>query len=171
VAAFVLLLLCTGAASTVSAQEASREEMRSLDEQVQEIKSEVLEIASELRLLEEKLLHPSNTQVAVFVSLEGGEDVQLGSVEIRIDGESVAHHLYRFEELEALRKGGVQRIYTGNVPTGEHQLEVAIAGEVDGGGGFRAIRSFGFRKEAEPELLGVVVAGGSGDPRIRLGGW
>jgi hypothetical protein len=70
-----------------------------------------------------------------------------------------------------LRRGGVQRIYTGNVPTGEHQLEVAVAGEVDGGGGFRASRSFGFRKEAEPELLGVVVAGGSGDPRIRLGGW
>jgi hypothetical protein len=120
--ALVALLALLAAASSAGAEDASREQMRSLDEQVQEIKSDVLGIAAELTLLEEKLLFPSNTQVAVFVSLGQEEDFRLDSVEIQIDGEPVARHIYSFKELEALQKGGVQRIYTGNLPTGEHDL-------------------------------------------------
>jgi len=102
------------------AQEVSREQIKGLDEQVQEIKSDVLGIAAELNQLEEKLLYPSNTQVAIFVSLASGETFRLDSVEIQLDGKQGAHHLYTFKELEALQKGGVQRIYTGNIRTGEH---------------------------------------------------
>ena len=47
--------------------------MRSLDEQVQEIKTDVLGIAAELNRLEEKLLYPSNTHLAIFVSIAEGE--------------------------------------------------------------------------------------------------
>ena len=94
-----------------SADGTSKQEMQSLDEQVQVIKSDVLRIASELGQLEEKLLYPSNTQVGVFVSLVDGEILRLDSVQIQIDGEFVAHHVYDFKELEALQKGGVQRIY------------------------------------------------------------
>jgi hypothetical protein len=145
--------------------------MQGLDEQVQEIKSDVLRIASELSLLEEKLLYPSNTQVAVFVSLAEGETFRLDSVQIQIDGEVVAHHIYTFKELEALGKGGVQRIYTGNVPTGEHQLEVSIDGKLPSGEDFRGSESFGFRKEVEPKLVDLTLAGpGLGGSSIRLGG-
>ena len=98
-----------------TARAGSKEQMQSLDEQVQEIKSDVLGIAAELARLEERLLYPSNTQVAVFVALAEGETFRLDSVQIQIDGEPVAHHIYSFKELEALQKGGVQRIYTGNV--------------------------------------------------------
>jgi hypothetical protein len=86
--------------------EISREKIKGLDEQVQEIKSDVLDIAEELNQLEEKLLYPSNTQVAVFVSLVSGETFLLDSVEIKLDGKPVAHHIYTFKELEALQKGG-----------------------------------------------------------------
>ncbi|MGB3400986.1 MAG: hypothetical protein WBA34_12545, partial [Candidatus Deferrimicrobiaceae bacterium] len=75
-------------------QEVSREQIKGLDEQVQEIKSDVLGIAAELNQLEEKLLYPSGTQVAVFVSLADGENFRLDSVEIRMGGTPVAHHLY-----------------------------------------------------------------------------
>jgi hypothetical protein len=64
------------------AQEVSREQIKGLDEQVQEIKSDVLRITAELNQLEEKLLYPSNTQVAVFISLAGGETFRLDSVAI-----------------------------------------------------------------------------------------
>jgi hypothetical protein len=145
--------------------------MQSLDTQVQEIKSDVLSIAAELGRLEEKLLYPSNTQVAVFVSLAEGETFRLDSVQIQIDGEVVAHHIYTFKELEALGKGGVQRIYTGNVPTGEHQLEVSIDGKLPSGEDFRGSESFGFRKEVEPKLVDLTLAGpGLGGSSIRLGG-
>jgi len=154
------------------ARAGSKEQMQSLDEQVQEIKSDVLGIAAELSRLEEKLLYPSNTQVAVFVSLSEKDDFRLDSVRIQIDGELVAHHIYSFKELEALQKGGVQRIYTGNVATGEHELEVSVAGELSGGQDVSGTRSFSFSKEAEPKLVGLSLAGeGSGDARIELGGW
>ena len=93
-------------------QEISREQIKGLDEQVQEIKSDVLGIAAELNQLEEKLLYPSNTQVAVFVSLAGGETFRLDSVAIQLDGTPVAHHLYTFKELEALKnRGGAAHLY------------------------------------------------------------
>jgi hypothetical protein len=146
--------------------------MQSLDEQVQEIKSDVLGIAAELSRLEEELLYPSNTQVAVFVSLAEGESLRLDSVQIQIDGELVAHHIYSFKELEALQKGGVQRIYTGNLPTGEHRLEVSVAGKLPSGEDFSGTQSFGFDKDVEPKLVGITLAGqASGDASIQLGGW
>lgn len=161
---------CWIGATPGAAQDVSKEQMQGLDEQVQEIKSDVLGIAAELARLEEKLLYPSNTQVAVFVSLAEGESFRLDSVQILIDGAPVARHVYRFEELEALQKGGVQRIYTGNVSTGEHRLQVSMAGKLPGGEDVAASESFAFSKDAEPKLVGVTLAGGaSGAPRIRLG--
>ena len=150
----------------------SKEQMRSLDEQVQEIKSDVLGIAAELSGLEERLLYPSNTQVALFVSLAEGATFRLDSVQIQIDGELVAHHIYSFKELEALQKGGVQRIYTGNIPTGEHQLEVSVSGKLPGGGDLSGTESFSFGKDVEPKLVGITLAAqASGAARIELGGW
>ena len=158
------------AAPPVIAQEVSKEEMQGLDEQVQDIKSDVLGIAAELSRLEEKLLYPSNTQVAVFVSLAEGETMRLDSVQIQIDGAPVARHVYSFNELEALKTGGVQRIYTGNVSTGDHRLDVSIAGKRDGKD-LSASEGFSFNKSVEPKLVGITLAAGdSGTASIRLGG-
>jgi hypothetical protein len=154
------------------AQDISPASMKGLDEQVQEIKSDVLSIAAELSLLEERLLYPSNTQVAVFVSLAEGEAFRLDSVKVEIDGAPVAHHIYSFNELEALKKGGVQRIYTGNVRSGEHQLGVSISGKLPSGTDFSDSQSFEFRKDVEPKLVAITLAGqDSGEARIQLGGW
>src|SRR5512144_2580317 len=148
-------------------QEISKEQIKGLDEQVQEIKSDVLGIAAELNQLEEKLLYPSNTQAAVFISLASGETLRLDSIEIQLDGKPVAHHLYSFKELEALQKGGVQRIYTGNVTTGEHQIEVSIAGKLDTGKDYTRTEHFAFTKGIEPKLLGVTL----GSSQLQLGDW
>jgi hypothetical protein len=146
--------------------------MQGLDEQVQEIKSDVLRIAAELSLLEERLLYPSGTQVAVFVSLAEGEAFQLDSVQIQIDGELIAHHIYSFKEMEALQKGGVQRIYTGNISTGEHRLDVSVVGKLPGGQDFNGSRSFTFSKDVEPKLVGITLAGyDTDDAAIQLGDW
>jgi hypothetical protein len=167
----IALLICIGASPSV-AEDVSKQQMQSLDEQVQEIKSDVLGIAAELSSLEERLLYPSNTQVSVFVSLAAAETLRLDSVQIQIDGELAARHIYSFKELEALQKGGVQRIYTGNIPTGEHQLEVSVAGKLPGGEDFNGYESFGFSKGVEPKLVGITLGEQeSGDASIRVGGW
>lgn len=152
---------------TVSADTGQREQMQGLDEQVQEVKSDVLAIAAELKRLEEKLLYPSNTHLAVFVVLAQADTLRLDAVQIQIDGELVAHSIYSFKELEALRKGGVQRIYTGNVRSGEHQMEVTIAGKLDGGEDYTRTERFAFNKGIEPKLLGVTL----GATELELGDW
>ena len=150
-----LLLLALSAAG--HAQEISREQIKGLDEQVQEIKTDVLSIAAELNLLEEKLLYPSNTQIAVFISLEKGETFRLDSVEVQIAGKPVAHHIYTFKELEALQKGGVQRLYTGNIRTGAHDLTVTVAGK-SAGFTFRKEEHFKVEKGVGPKIVEVALA-------------
>jgi hypothetical protein len=161
---FAMLAL---ASSMAGADDTYREQMKGLDEQVQEVKSDVLSIAAELKRLEEKLLYPSNTHLAVFVSLVERDTLRLDAVQIQIDGQLVAHSIYSFKELEALQKGGVQRIYTGNVPSGEHQIEVTIAGKLDSGKEYSRTERFAFNKGIEPKLLGVTL----GASQLQLGDW
>jgi hypothetical protein len=144
--------------ATAYGKEVSKEQIKGLDEQVQEIKSDVLSIAEELNQLEEKLLYPSNTQVAVFVSLASGETFRLDSVEIQLDGQPVAHHLYTFKELEALQKGGVQRIFTGNIRSGEHDLQVVVIGKTGSGTDFQKSESFKVNKNVGPKIVEVSLA-------------
>jgi hypothetical protein len=163
------VLLCLGSLPAW-AQKDDQQQMRGLDEEVQQIKSDVLGIAQELSRLEEKLLYPSGTQVAVFVELAKGDTLRLDAVRLQIDGQLVAHYLYSAKELEALRKGGVQRVYVGNVATGEHQLDVLVDGKLDSGADFNRTEHFSFRKEVKPELVGLTIAG-TGDKSITLGEW
>ena len=168
----LMVLLACGPLTTSSAQDLSGEDMRSLDGQVQEIKSDVLRIASELNNLEERLLYPSNTQVALFVSIAEDEGFRLDAVQIEIDGELATHHIYSFKELEALQKGGVQRIYTGNIATGDHELSVTIIGKLKNGKDFNQSGSFEFAKGVEPKTLGITLGGPEfGKSGIQVGDW
>jgi hypothetical protein len=162
-----VLLVLAPVAST-GAQDLSRADLRSLDGQVQEIKSDVLNIASELNNLEERLLYPSNTQMSVFVEIAPEEEFRLDAVQITINGELATHHIYSFKELEALQKGGVQRIYTGNVTTGEHQIEVIVSGKLKSGKDFSESGSFTFAKGIKPKALGVTLSNGGS---IQVGDW
>ena len=168
----LLMLLALAPLTNGLAQDLTAGDMKSLDGQVQEIKSDVLNISSELSILEERLLYPSNTQVAVFVTLEKDENFRLDAVQVEIDGELATHHIYSFNELEALQKGGVQRIFTGNIPTGDHQLNVTMLGKLKNGEDFTESDSFTFAKNVKPKALGVTLAGpGLGKNVIQVGDW
>lgn len=160
-----LLITALVAAVTPAAlaETISREQLKGLDEQVQEIKSDVLAIAAELNQLEERLLFPSNTQVALFVSVPRGAKFRLDAVRIQLDGKAVAHHIYSFKELEALQKGGVQRIYTGNVRSGDHDLQVEAAGK-SGGSHFSLKEQFTVTKKVGPRIVEISLT----DSRIAV---
>jgi hypothetical protein len=102
---------------------------RALDETVQDLKKDVVDLNKELFVLEEELLFPANTQVAVFVSMDIGEFFALDSLSIKIDNKEVANYLYTPREAEALLKGGVHRVYLGNLKVGEHQLVAFFSGK------------------------------------------
>jgi hypothetical protein len=104
-------------------------DFKSLDQEVQALKKEVLDLNRELFVLEEELLFPANTQVAVFVSMDVGEFFALDSVTLKIDNKEVANYLYTQREAEALLKGGVHRVYIGNLKAGDHELIALFTGQ------------------------------------------
>lgn len=168
----VLLCLLAGVLAPARAEDAYRQQMKGLDEQVQEVKSDVLSIAAELNQLEERLLYPSGTHLAIFVELAKGDTLRLDAVQIQIDGQLVANYLYSFKELEALQKGGVQRIYTGNIATGEHDIQISLNGKLANGKDYTHSEHFAFSKAVKPKLMGVTLAGpDSGQPAINIGDW
>jgi hypothetical protein len=169
--AFVGVFAFLAVSSPLPGQENTQAEMRSLDDQVQEIKSDVLTIARDLALLEERLLYPSSTELAVFVEMSADNDFRLDAVSINIDGNAVAHHIYTFKELEALQNGGVQRVFTGNVTSGSHQLTVEVSGKLRNGDEFSNDETFSFSKGVDPRLLGLTLAGGSGGATIQVSDW
>jgi hypothetical protein len=102
---------------------------RALDEQVQGLKKDVVDLNRDLFVLEEELLFPANTQVAVFLAVDVGDFFALDSVQLKIDRKEVIDYLYTPREVEALLKGGVQRLYLGNLKVGQHELVAFFSGK------------------------------------------
>jgi hypothetical protein len=95
---------------------------------VEELKKKVIQLNRDLFILEEDLLFPANTQFAVFLSLDTGEFLKLDSVKLKVNDEIVASHLYTERQFQALARGGMQRLYMGNLKTGEHEITVFVEG-------------------------------------------
>lgn len=111
------------------AADAAGADFKSLDGEVQGLKKEVLDLNRDLFLLEEELLFPANTQVAVFLSMDVGTFFELDSVQIKLDDKEVTNYLYTEREVEALNRGGVHRIHLGNLKVGKHELVAFFTGK------------------------------------------
>lgn len=132
----VALLLAIGVSLPVAAQDAAptqdaapAADRSALDAEVQELRREVVDLNRDLFMLEEDLLFPASTQIAVFVSMDIGTFFALDSVQIKVDDKEVANYLYTARELEALKRGGVHRIWLGNLKAGEHEIVAYFTGQ------------------------------------------
>ncbi|GIX21497.1 MAG: hypothetical protein KatS3mg121_0280 [Gammaproteobacteria bacterium] len=163
------LVVCCALAGRPAAAQDAVSELQGIDDQVQALKQEVLDIERELSLLEEKLLFPSGTQVAVFVSLADAEGFELDAVELAIDGAQAAAHLYAYREFDALRRGGVQRLHVANLPAGRHRLAVAVRGRDRSGGAIEARAEHVLEKGDKPAFVELRLrpAGGGVDIDFR----
>jgi hypothetical protein len=108
---------------------ATASDLQVLDQEGQQLKSSVLDLSKELAVLEEELLYPANSQLAVFVSMDLGEFFSLDSIELQLDGKNVSNYLYTDREVDALYRGGVQKLWLGDLPTGEHELVAIFTGK------------------------------------------
>jgi hypothetical protein len=125
----------------------------SLDARIQSLKQEALELNRDLFVLEEELLFPANTQVAVFVSMDIGLLFDLDSVQVKVDDTVVANYLYTERELQALQRGGVQRLYLGNLKTGKHELVAVFSGKGPRWRDYRRGATLNFDKATGPKYI------------------
>ncbi len=131
----------------------------SLQQEIQQLKQKILETNRDLFILEEDLLFPSSTQVNVFVSFDALEYFQLDSVTIKINNVPVSHHLYTEREIKALDRGAVQRLYTGNLPVGEHEIIALIIGVGPEGRDYERAINLDFKKTSGTKYIQLRIEG------------
>jgi hypothetical protein len=134
----------------------------SLDSRIQDLKGDVIRLNRDLLVLEEELLFPANTQVALFVSMDVGKLFELDSVQIKLDDKVVTNYLYTPMEVQALHRGGVQRVYLGNLKSGAHEIVAFFTG---GGPHFRDYKrgaTIKFDKGTDPKYIELRIKDSTG---------
>jgi len=131
---------------------------RALDNQIQDLKQQVLELNRDLFLLEEDLLFPANTQFSVFLSMDAGQLFELDSVQLKINDKVVANHLYTEREINALRRGGVQRLYIGNLASGKHELVAFFTGQGPSKRDYRRGTTVTIDKTTDPQYVELKIS-------------
>lgn len=142
------VLLWAFSVSGLAADAASRD--------LQALKQNVLDLNKELTTLEQQLLYPS-TQVAMFLSIDVGTPIRLVDINLQIDNKNVGYHFYTDQEFQALTKGGISRLYTGNLPSGEHTLRATITGYDPQGKDYQRSTAYKFVKAAGRKMIELKV--------------
>lgn len=137
--------------------EAKGEGTRGLDQDIQGLKKDVVDLNKDLFVLEEELLFPANTQVAVFLSMDVGTFFSLDSVQLKIDQKEVINYLYTQRERDALLKGGVQRLYLGNLKVGQHELVAFFNGKGPNDRDYKRGASIRFEKGVGAKYLELKI--------------
>jgi len=129
----------------------------SLDDRVQQTKADVIRLNRDLLVLEEELLFPANTQVAVFVSMDVGLMFDLDSVQIKLDDKVVTTYLYTPLEVQALHRGGVQRVYLGDLKAGPHEIVAFFTGKGPHDRDYKRASTIKFDKSTEPKYIELQI--------------
>jgi len=129
----------------------------SLDTRIQSLKQQAMELNRDLLVLEEELLFPASTQLAVFVSVDVGYLFDLDAVQLKLDDSVVTNYLYTERELGALRRGGVQRLYMGNLKSGKHELVAVFTGKGPRWRDYRRGTTLTFDKGTDPKYIELQI--------------
>lgn len=135
----------------LSAEEAS------IEQKAEKLKQDIIDLNRKLYLYEEQLLYPTDTQIAIFLSMAAGTSFKLDSIDLKIDNNLITSHLYKENELSALTKGGIQRLYVGSLADGKHKLTARFNGQGGGSQYFRRNKSLSFTKKAKAKYIQLVI--------------
>lgn len=128
-----------------------------LPSDMQGMKGDLLNLNRDITQLENELLFPSS-ETAVVVSVEAGSGVKIVDVNLLIDEKNAGYHYYSDQESAALAKGGMQRIYAGNITSGPHTLKATITGYDPGGKDFQRTATYTFTKGAARKVIELKAA-------------
>jgi hypothetical protein len=145
------------AASAPEAAASGAADAGSLDDRIQSAKDDVIALNRDLMALEEELLFPANTQVAVFVSMDVGLMFDLDSVQLRLDDKAVTNYLYTPLEVQALHRGGVQRVYLGNLKAGPHEIVAFFTGKGPHERDYKRGTTVRFDKTTDPKYIELQI--------------
>lgn len=134
-----------------------QDSQENLADDIETLKQSMVNLNRDLFILEEDLLFPSSTQVAIYLSMDVGEYFGLDTVEIRVNDVVKTHFLYTERQVNALFRGGVQRLYVGNVNQGEHELTAYFIGTGPEDREYKRAVSVSFTKDEDPVAVELSV--------------
>lgn len=157
----------------VVAPEQANENLNAIVKEAEKIKQDIIKINQELYHFQEALLYPANTQLAIFLSYAENSAFVLDSIEITLDGQLVSSALYRDTEVEALKKGGIQRVYLGSLSDGKHKLSMQFNGQGQNDRYFRRKKILSFVKEEQARYIQLIVSdnNSTGEPIFKVKQW
>ncbi len=164
-ALILMLLMLSGSVAQATTAPAA--------EQLEQLKQQVIQLNRELFLLEEELLFPPQTQLALFLSVDTGQFFRLDSVELRLNDKPVTAHLYTAQQWDALTRGAIQPLFKTNINAGRHNLTAVFVGKGPDNRDYRRAVSYQFDKADTAVLLELQVKDRSSDyqPEFIVAPW
>jgi len=149
------------------------ENFQELDVEAENILREVLDLSSDLAIIDEQHSNPPKNQLLVLVTLQPSKFFELDYVELKIDNEMVAAHPYSDNDVAALVRGGGHRIYLANLPAGTHELEAKFVGRVPRDPDYQREAKFKFISGVNRTLIELYITGGEsgGFPQFAVREW
>ncbi len=169
----LLAVLLPGTALPATEKKPGQPVQQPLRDRTQDLKKQVLELNRDLSRLQEKLLFPPRTRLTIFLSFDLGNNFKLDAVQIKLDGKIVANHLYTERELNALKRGGAQRLYLGNLPSGNHELAAFFTGKDPKGRDYRRDSRLKLKKGSEPQFIELQITDNTRQqqPKFKIKVW
>ena len=170
IASIALIAFCQFGYAQVADQQpqspapaASAEPVVQLDQEMEDVKKALVKLKRDLVILEEDLLFPASSQVSVFLSMDMGEFFQLDAVTLKLNGKEVQHHLYTEKQVDALHRGGVQKLFVGNVKQGDNRVTAFFTGRGPQGRYFKRATTVEFVKGFEPTFIELSISDETAD--------
>ncbi|MDO6747791.1 AraC family transcriptional regulator [Gilvimarinus sp. 1_MG-2023] len=154
----LLALSLYALAAMVWAQGSATEaEAENLALRAESLKQQSLQLNRDLLILEEELLFPANSQIALYLSLDVGHYFALDSVKVKVDDDFISSELYTDKQLTTLRRGGIQKLYLGNLRQGEHEISAFFTGTGPNGQSYKRAASLTVEKTTAPLVLELKI--------------
>ncbi|PIP81309.1 MAG: AraC family transcriptional regulator [Gammaproteobacteria bacterium CG22_combo_CG10-13_8_21_14_all_40_8] len=172
----VLIFCCVfswGTALSAEPKSAPSDPRGNLTQQSDEIKEQLIQLNRDLFLLEEDLLQPASTRVAVYLSMDDGSLFDLESIKLKIDNKFVSSFLYTDKDLQSLKRGAIQPLFQGNFASGEHEVVVFVTGVGPHQRAYKKAVNLKFNKEQGEKALKIQLVDDvtSQQPQLSIKTW
>ena len=163
-----LILICFILNQPVYSESSDSQDSQTTAERLEALKKEVLSVNRDLFILEEDLLFPASTQVAVYLSVDIGQFFALDNIKLKIDDQDVTHYLYTKNDVDALYRGAIQKLYLGNLATGKHEIVAIVIGKGPRDREYRKAVSFEFNKSSDSKALEIQLRDSTEKHQLKL---
>jgi len=129
----------------------------SIDDQVQTLKTEMVDLGRDLNLLEDVLLYPEKSRISVYLAADSGNYFSIEKIKLLLNDKLVKTYAYSEREKKGFVKGAAQQIYIGNLELGKHKLVAFVEGIGPRGRFYKRGAILKFEKKSKAQTFKLLI--------------